>query len=352
MADVTHFARDVEALMSPARFKHLVRRELRAYLREGAIDAQAFDQLIGRYPAGRWDWHSLGRWLLLFGAISMAAGAAILARELFEFTLEKLAGLLAIVVVASVYSAQRLKMQQLALTARALELLGGLTLIGLSFTLGVIYASGSGNWPALLLIDLILLLIATYLLNNPLLLILSLVVFFSWFGGFTGYASGWGAYWFGMNYPLRFLCAALAMIAIGLVHYKAERGPLERYRGFFKIWLSGGIFFAEMSLWLLSLFGNFGDASDWSYRPGVAVLVFFNLLWAGANALLLVLGLRYDLRMLRGYGVTFLLIQAYTLYFWHVAGHLGPVLGLLIGGGSILWLVVYLERQRRAGSSA
>ncbi|MDH3714798.1 MAG: hypothetical protein OET44_13230 [Gammaproteobacteria bacterium] len=335
--------------MSPARFKQLVRRELQGYLRENALDEATFEKLIGRYPASRWDWHSLGRWLAIFGAISMAAGATILARELFAPTLEKLAVLLAIALATSVFFAQRLKARKLEWTGKALELLGGFTLIGLTFTLGIIYSSGSGNWPALLLIDLILLLLATYLLNNLLLLILSLVVFFSWFGGFTGYASGWGAYWFGMNYPLRFLCAALAMIALSLAHYRAEAGLLQRYRGFFKVWLSGGVFFAEMSLWLMSLFGNFGDASNWSYRPGVAVLVFFNLLWAGANALLLTIGVRYDMRMLRGYGATFLLIQAYTLYFWHIAGHLGPVLGLLIGGGSMLWLVVYLEQQRRAG---
>ena len=45
----------------------------------------------------------------------------------------------------------------------------------------------------------------TSALANPLLLVLSAVVFFCWFGGVTGYASGWAMYWFGMNYPLRFL---------------------------------------------------------------------------------------------------------------------------------------------------
>lgn len=335
--------------MSPAGFKQVVRRELLSYLRDGALERQTFEQLILRYPATPWDWHSLGRWLMIFGALSIAAGATIMARELFEFTLPKLAVMLAVALVVCVYAAQRLKPRSLHWTAKALELLAGFILIGLTFTLGIIYASGSGNWPALLLIDLVALLIATYLLNNLLLQILSLVVFFCWFGGFTGYASGWGAYWFGMHYPLRFLLAALLIVAIGFAHYRAESGPLQRYRGLFKVWLSGGVFFAEMSLWLMSLFGNFGDAGDWGYRPGVAVLVFFNLLWAGGNALLLWLGVRHDLRMLRGYAATFLLIQAYTLYFWHIAGALGPVFGLGLGGGSILWLVIYLERRRRAG---
>ena len=68
-----------------------------------------------------------------------------------------------------------------------------------------------------------------------------------------GYASGWGAYWFGMNYPLRFLIAAIVMIAIAVIHQQSEKGWLAPFRGFFKVWLSSGLFFAEMALWLLSL---------------------------------------------------------------------------------------------------
>lgn len=112
---------------------------------------------------------------------------------------------------------------------------------------------------------LVLLLVLSYALRNPLLLVLSAVVFFSWFGGFTGYASGWGAYWFGMNYPLRFLAAAIAMLAVAVIHQQSEAGPLARYRAS-KIWLSSGLYFAEMALWLLSLFGNFDLASDGWHR--------------------------------------------------------------------------------------
>ncbi len=71
----------------------------------------------------------------------------------------------------------RLRSSKLVQTRRAVELLGGLTLIGLTFTLGIIHGSGSGNWPALLLIDLLILLPLTYLLRNALLLTLTVVIF-------------------------------------------------------------------------------------------------------------------------------------------------------------------------------
>ena len=161
---------------------------------------------------------------------------------LFDFTLEKLAVLLGVATVASFGGACNGSSAPARPGADRIQpgAAGRFAADRPDLQLGRDLSTGSGNWPALLLIDLLVLLALSYALNNPLLLILSAVVFFGWFGGFTGYASGWGAYWFGMSYPLRFLAAALAIIAIAVIHQQSERGPLARYRGFFKIWLSGG----------------------------------------------------------------------------------------------------------------
>jgi len=335
--------------MNPLSRNRRVRRELDALLREGLLDEATHAQLGERYPIAGWDWHSLGRWFLIFGAISIMAGAVMIGRTLFEFTLEKLAILLGIAMLAGFGGGLWLKNTRPALvwTSLGLELLGGLLLIGLTFALGAIYSTGSGNWPALLLIDLMLLLALSYGLHNVLLLVLSAVVFFSWFGGFTGYASGWGAYWFGMSYPLRFLLAAIAIIAIAVIHQQSERGLLASYRGFFKVWLSSGLFFAEMALWLLALFGNFDlDSHGWHQATFVERFL-FHALWAGLNVALIGLGARLAMRMLTGYGATFLIIQIYTLFFAHLAEHLGLFLSLLIAGGGALGLTFYLEKRRR-----
>ncbi len=333
--------------MSAISVGRMVHRELAALLRDGLIDAPTAARIAARYPTQRWDWHALGRWFLIFGAVSVAAGLVILVRDFFHFTYEKLAVGLALLMLGFFAGAQWLRRRSMPWTCRALELCGGFTLIGLTFTLGVIYSTGSGNWPALLLIDLVLLLGLSYALNNVLLLVLSAVVFFLWFGGFTGYASGWGAYWFGMNYPLRFLLAAVAITGIAVLHLGGEHGPLKAYRGFFKVWLSSGLFFGEMALWLLSLFGNFGDARHW-HLAGSGELLLFNALWAALNAGLILLGSRLALRMATGYGATFLIIQIYTLYFAHVAPHADLALSLLIAGGSALALAFGLERRWRS----
>ena len=339
--------------MNPHSRNRRIRRELDDLLREEMLSAALYSQLVERYPTEGWDWRSLGRWFLIFGAVSMIAGLALLSHTLFDFTLNKLAILLGIAMLAGFSGGQWLRRRRPTLiwSGLSLELLGGLLLIGLTFTVGMIYSTGSGNWPALLLIDLLLLIGLSYALRNGLLLVLSAVVFFCWFGGFTGYASGWGAYWFGMNYPLRFLLAAIAMIAIAIIHQQSEAGVLARYRGFCKIWLSAGLFFAEMALWLLALFGNFNLDSDWWHRSSVAELVVFNALWAGLNIGLIVLGVRLAMRMLTGYGATFLIIQIYTLFFAHLAEHLGLLLSLLIAGGGALALTFYLEQRRREDSA-
>jgi hypothetical protein len=334
--------------MNPRRKHSIVHAELDTLLREGLLAPDIHDGLVQRYPVTRWDWRSLARWFLIFGAVTVAAGAIVLGRELFQFTLEKLALSLALLAPALFAGARALLRRQppWPWSARGLELLAGFVLIGLTFVLGALYGSGSGNWPALLAVDLAALLALAYLLRNPLLLVLSAVVFFCWFGGFTGYASGWHAYWFGMSYPLRFLAAAVCIVAMGVAHLQAEQSWLYRHTGFAKIWISAGLFFAEMSLWLMSLFGNFNLEKSWRLGDG-GELALFNLMWLILNLLLMVLGNRLGARMLTGYGATFLIIQIYTAFFAHLAEHLGGFLSLLLSGAIPLAGVLWFESRRR-----
>jgi len=333
--------------MNPKRMKRIMRAEIFKLRRAEIIDGTSQSALLALYPLERWDYSSLSRWFLIFGAIATAAGLLILGTEILALTLQNLAILLSVLIFGCFYAGSRLGKRTLIWAKRSVELLGGLCIIGLTFTLGVLYSSGSGNWPALLLIDMLILLPLAYLLRNVLLLVAVTIVFFTWFGGVTGYISGWGAYWFGMNYPLRFLIAGLLMAGLSLLHRMAEQDRLRSYEGFFKVWLSGGVFFSEMSLWLMSLFGNYGSIYGGHYERAGELLL-FNILWAGFNLALLRMGTSHGVRMLRGYAVTYLIIQAYTLYFWKIAGHLGPVLASFVAGAVTLGLILYVESKRRA----
>jgi hypothetical protein len=333
--------------MNPDRRNRQVHNALDQWLRDGLIDTQAHARIAQLYPLTRWDWRSLGRWFLTFGAISLATGLLILVHEHLTFTLPMLAGGLGVLMVGLFVAGRWLLGKQLKLFGATLELLGGFALVGLSLVLGMIYSDGSGNWPALLLVDLLLLLALSYVLNNVLLLTLCSVLFFIWFGGRSGYESGWGAYWFGMNYPLRFLAAALAMALFGFVHLRGEALWLARYSGFAKVWISAGLFMAQMSLWLLSLFGSYSLIDGPWYLAGTGELLLFNGLWAAFSLGLLGLGIGLRFSMLVGYGATFFIIQLYTLFFTYVAQTLGWFVSLLLVGGSLLGLVVWLEGKRQ-----
>lgn len=328
----------------------VVRRELSQLMREGAIDPALYERLSDLYPLTRWDFRTLGRWLAIFGALSVAAGLVLLVNQYIGLSLKLLAGALIVALPVLFGGAQLLKRRGLLWTGRGIELLGGLAVIGLSFTLGLIYSTGSGNWPALLLIDLPILLVLSYVLANGLLLTLVAVVFFVWFGGATGYESGWGAYWFGMNYPLRFLGAAAAIVALGVAHLAVSLPP--RYSGFAKIWISAGLFLGEMALWLLAIFGNFGDMDGPWEDPDPTQILFFSVAWGALSAALIGIGSWRQFRLVTGYGATFLIIEAYTLFFDHLAAPLGPIASLLVAGGGSLLLVLGLENWRRQRKAA
>lgn len=79
----------------------------------------------------------------------------------------------------------------------------------------------------------------------------------NWFGAETGYVSGWGAYWLGMNYPIRFVLFGGALLALC---YGAQ--SLLRQRQLFTVSKAMGLTYLFIALWIMSIFGNY-DADSW-----------------------------------------------------------------------------------------
>ena len=75
----------------------------------------------------------------------------------------------------------------------------------------------------------------------------------------------------------------------------------------------------------------------------------FSLMWAVVAGASVFAGARIGARLLRGYGLTFLIINLYTFYFQFVVAKTGEAwfLHLLLMGGSLIWLGFYLERKHR-----
>lgn len=168
---------------------------------------------------------------------------------------------------------------------------------------------------------------------------------FVWFGGSTGYASGWGMWWLGMTYPARFVAAGLAFLLVAWLH--ARRAP-PPWQGFSRVFAHLGLLDLHLALWFLALFGWFTD-SDTLWEGAELQRLLFSFLWAAVSAACVWAAARTGLRMLRGYGLTFLLVDAYTFYFQFVAWRSGDLwfLHLLVLGGALLAGGMFLERSLR-----
>ena len=139
----------------------------------------------------------------------------------------------------------------------------------------------------------------------------------------TGYMSGWGAYYLGMNYPLRFVIFGAALAALGLV---GEHTSTPTETSTFKTRLLAmspqtkviGLLNLFIALWIMSIFGNYGDMMQW-HRVRQYELFHWSALFGTVAIAAIWYSLKRDDGALRGFGLTFLFINLYTRffeYFW------------------------------------
>lgn len=218
------------------------------------------------------------------------------------------------------------------------------------FTLGVLTFAGSlCYWAFFLKLEpeefRFLTLIATLsygalglLLQSPLIWLFALLSLGGWLGAETGYISGWGAYYLGMNYPLRFVLFGGLLTAVSPLlkgHPKTE--------ALYQTNLVMGLLYLFFALWLLSIFGNFGDPVAW-FAVKQIELFHWSLLFALAAIGSFVHGLTYDNTTTRAFGLVFLFINLYTRffeYFWNPL-HKGIFFALL--GISLWYLGTHAEK--------
>lgn len=310
----------------------------------GMLEPEQAHALHQRYPERMWNALVLVRWLSIFGAVSVAAGALLLANHwLAALRVGQLA--LALATGGALVLARWLSARKgMPRTAAALELLASLALQGLVSLVAIELSSDSGRWPALLGLHSALALGLAYLLRNRLILIHATCCFFVFFGAQTGYASGWGMYWLSMTYPLRFLALSLVVLGVAYLHAVRLRGALQ---SFSRVYAHAGLLALSLSLWFLSVFGVFGESVPWDDTAGERLA--FSALWALVSVGCVWLAGAIGQRILRAYGLTFLILNLYTFYFQFVVVHTGEGwwLHLLLVGGSLVAIGIKLERQLR-----
>jgi hypothetical protein len=184
--------------------------------------------------------------------------------------------------------------------------------------LGKTFDNGSGHYSILFLISVFVYGFLAWRLDSRLIWLFALVSLGSWFGTETGYQTQWSHYFLGMNYPLRFV--AFGFILVAACHFLRNR---KWFSEFWELTYVVGLLYLFLSLWLLSIFGNYGSIDSW-WKIKQITLFYWGIISLAIAGGFMLYGLRSKDSIAREFGITFLLIFIYTKYFeyfWDSTNH-------------------------------
>ena len=208
---------------------------------------------------------------------------------------------------------RKYKIPEKVFSNEALFFLGVLATAGSIAFLGRAIDTGAGHFSLLILLAAIVYGLLGWWFSSKMIWIFSLLSMGSWLGTETGYMSGWGAYYLGMNYPLRFVLFGLVLTSSSAVF----KGWSIR-RDFLAPTRIMGLLYLFIALWIMSIFGNYGSIDQWETARQIE-LFHWSLAFGLAAVAAIYHGIKQDDGMTRGFGIVFLFINLYTRffeYFW------------------------------------
>ncbi|WP_342646315.1 DUF2157 domain-containing protein [Mucilaginibacter sp. CSA2-8R] len=198
--------------------------------------------------------------------------------------------------------------------------------------LGKAFDNGSGHYSLLFLLSVFVYGFLGWKLNSRLIWLFALVSLGSWFGTETGYQTKWSYYFLGMNYPLRFVLFGLVLLAACYI-LKGRKWIAQ----FWELTYVVGLLYLFVSLWLMSIFGNYGQLEDWLQVKQIS-LYYWGLIAMAVAAGFTFYGLKTKDAIAREFGITFVLIFIYTKYFEYLWSHIPYTLFFAILAASF-WLI-------------
>jgi hypothetical protein len=298
------------------------------------IDQWAVQEMVSQEAAARlresisirpFDWKKLAKYSFWIAIICFAIAVAgvfadndliALLEKIFTAPAIVLCLTLALCAVGFFYLGfvQRCKYPNRIFSTEAIFFIGVLFCAGAVTFFGEAIDTGSGHFSLLFLLSTLVYGVLGLTLSSKLIWVFSLLSLGSWFGAETGYMSGWGAYYLGMNFPMRFVLFGIVLTGVSFWFRHVRR--LEDFSHSTYVF---GLLFLFISLWILSIFGNYGEMSSW-YSVRQIELLHWGLLFALAAIAAIAFGLKCDDYTARAFGITFLFINLYTKYFeffWH-----------------------------------
>ena len=295
------------------------------------IDAEQAGKLRDSYEVKGFDWMRLAKysiWVALFcGAVaigSLIVDDAVInwIKNLYD-TPDIIISILSGVAAAGLFYLGRLRQKQFPEKIFSNE---ATVFLGVFFTasciayLGKTFDNGSGHYSILFLVSVFVYGVLAHRMSSRLIWLFALVSLGSWFGTETGYQTNWALYFLGMNYPLRFVLFGLLLV--GACHLLKGK---KWFVYFWELTYVIGMLYLFMSLWLLSIFGNYGSLDTWWQIKQIS-LFYWGIISAVIAAMFLLYGLKSKDVIAREFGITFLIIFLYTKYFEYFWDHTNKTL--------------------------
>jgi len=330
-------------LTLPKRKAAIVRDALAEMARQQLIAPEVARDISGKIAPLNFDWRRLARYAFA-GAlvcIVIAVGAALADKWLMDLIAQLfhaswgLKSLACAAVSALLFwfgTLRRQRAPEKIYSNEAIYFGGVLGIAAAVACLGKAIDNGSGHFSLLILLAALIYSGLGLLLESKLIWVFGLLSLGSWFGAETGYASGWGAYYLGMAYPLRFVLFGAALTLLSLL----LRGR-PRFAEFFGTTRVVGLLYLFIALWILSIWGNYDGYASW-HRATHFELFHWSLYFGAVAAGCIYLGLKNDDGVLRGFGLTFLGLNLYTRFFEFFWDDLHKAVFFAILGAS-LWLL-------------
>lgn len=198
--------------------------------------------------------------------------------------------------------------------------------------LGKSIDNGSGHFSLLILLSVFIYGIVGYIFKSKLTWAFALVSLGAWFGAETGYLSRANFYFLGMNYPLRFVIFGLLLTGISYLLRNTKN-----FRPFYTVSYICGMLYFFVSLWLLSVFGNYDTLAAW-YNIKQISLFYFAIISTLCCGVAIWLGLKHRDEIAREFGLVFLFLNLYTRYFEYFWDNMHKAIFFLILATSF-WLI-------------
>ncbi|WP_456445410.1 hypothetical protein [Thiolapillus sp.] len=338
----------------PPKKARFLRSALDAWNAEGRISDKQKQELEADIQMVFFDWQRLARYAFWFAIVSIviSVGAVLNDRWLMEIIRKLFSApdtvklILSTIFTAFIYNRalkRRRRFPQKHFSNEALFFLGVLgTALSIAL-LGKIIDDGSGHFSILLLLASLIYGALGLWFPSTLVWVFGLISLGSWLGAETGYLSGWGAYYLGMNYPLRFVLFGLALLALSGLFNRWSRGQTFIYST-----RAMGLLYFFISLWIMSIFGNYGDIGHWK-NTGHSELALWSVLFGMAALAAIYHGMRFQDPMTRGFGIVFLGINLYTRFFEYFWDSMHKALFFALLAASFWYLGTHAERLWNLG---